>query len=142
MLWVGGAQGAGKTTFCRHQSRSHDLPLYPVDLWSYDHQARLPAGDSLDEQLARGPEAAADAFESVSRLRLDLMLGDVLARDLGTVPATVEGPQLLPGFAGRLPVGWGVWLAPQSGPHAPCPAGTAGEGGGARGQPGSEALAP
>jgi hypothetical protein len=115
MLWVGGAQGAGKTTFCRHLSRSHDLPLHPVDLWSYDHQARLPAGDSLDEQLARGPEAAADAFESVSRLRLDLMLGDVLARDLGTVPAIVEGPQLLPGFAGRLPVGWGVWLVPDPG---------------------------
>ena len=102
MLWVGGAQGAGKTTFCRHLSRSHDLPLHPVDLWSHDHQARLPAGDSLDEQLSRGPEAAADAFESVSRLRLDLMLGDVLARDLGTVPAIVGGADPIAGAPGRL----------------------------------------
>lgn len=67
MLWVGGAQGAGKSTLCWQLSRAHDLPLQPVDLWAYDHQARLPVGDTLDDQLARGPEAAADAFESVSR---------------------------------------------------------------------------
>lgn len=72
MLWVGGGQGAGKTTLSWHLSRANDLPLHRVDLWTYDHHARLPAGDSLDEQLARGPEAAADAFESVSRLRLEL----------------------------------------------------------------------
>ena len=66
MLWVGGAQGAGKTTWSWQQSRAYDLPLHTIDLWTYDHQARLPAGDSLDGQLARGPEAAADAFESAS----------------------------------------------------------------------------
>ena len=96
MLWVGGAQGAGKSTLCWHLSRANDLPLHPVDLWAYDHQARLPVGDTLGDQLARGPEAAADAFESVSRLRLGLVLDDILARDLGTVPAIVEGPQLTP----------------------------------------------
>jgi hypothetical protein len=81
-------------------------------LWAYDHQARLPAGDSLDEQLARGAEAAADAFESASRLRLELVLDDILARDLGKVPAIVEGPQLMPRFAGRLPSGRGAWPVP------------------------------
>ena len=112
MLWVGGGQGAGKTTLSWQLSRANDLPLHRVDLWAYDHQARLPAGDSLDEQLARGPEAAADAFESVSRLRLRLVLDDILARDLGKVPVIVEGPQLMPGFADRLPPGLGVWLVP------------------------------
>jgi hypothetical protein len=112
MLWVGGAQGAGKSTLCWHLSRASNLPLHPVDLWAYDHQARLPAGDTLDGQLARGPDAAADAFESVSQLRLGLLLGDIQSRDLGTVPAIVEGPQLMPGFAGGLPPGWGVWLVP------------------------------
>jgi hypothetical protein len=112
MLWVGGAQGAGKTTLCWRLSRLHDLPLHRVDLWTYDHQARMPAGEPLDKQLARGPDAAADAFESTSRLRLDLVLDDILARDLGEVPALVEGPQLMPGFAEQIPPGWGVWLVP------------------------------
>jgi hypothetical protein len=112
MLWVGGGQGAGKSTLAWHLSRVNDLPLHRVDLWAYDHQARLPAGDSLDEQLARGPEAAADAFESASRLRLELVLHDILARDLGKVPAIVEGPQLMPGLADQIPPGWAVWLVP------------------------------
>lgn len=112
MLWIGGGQGAGKTTLSWHLSRANDLPLHGIDLWTYDHQARMPAGDSLDEELARGPEAAADAFESRSRLRLKLALDDIAARDLGKVPALVEGPQLMPGFAARLPPGWCVWLLP------------------------------
>jgi hypothetical protein len=69
-------------------------------------------GDSLEEDLARGPGPAADAFESGSWLRLDLVLGDIAARDLGQVPALVEGPQLMPAFAARLPPGWCVWLLP------------------------------
>lgn len=112
MLWIGGGQGAGKTTLSWHLSRANDLPLHRIDLWTYDHQARMPAGDSLDEQLARGPEAAADAFESRSRLRLELVLDDIAARDLGQVPALVEGPQLTPGFAAQIPPGWAVWLLP------------------------------
>jgi len=111
MMWIGGGQGAGKTTLSWHLSRANDLPLHRIDLWTYDHEARMPAGDSLDEQLARGPEAAADAFESHSRLRLKLVLDDVAARDLGKVPALVEGPQLMPGFATQAP-GWCVWLLP------------------------------
>ncbi|MGH3398663.1 MAG: hypothetical protein ACRDPO_28650 [Streptosporangiaceae bacterium] len=94
MLWIGGPPGAGKSTLAWRLSRTGDLPLHPVDLWSYDHQARLPAGESLDVELARGPEAAADAFEAASRARLDLVLADIAARGLGPVPALVEGPQL------------------------------------------------
>ena len=112
MLWIGGGQGAGKTTLSWHLSRADDLPLHQIDLWSYDHRARVPAGESLGQQLAKGPEAAADAFESDSRLRLELVLGDIAARDLGRVPAIVEGPQLMPGFAAQLPLGWCVWLLP------------------------------
>lgn len=112
MLWIGGAQGAGKSTLAWDLSRTWDLPLHPVDLWAYDHQARLPPGPSLDEQLARGPEAAADAFEAVSRARLDLVLADIAARDLGPVPALVEGPQLTPELAARRPDGASVWLLP------------------------------
>jgi hypothetical protein len=115
MIWIGGAQGAGKSTWSWQLSRAHDLPLHAIDLWGYDHQARLPAGGSLDDELARGPEAAADAFESASRLRLELVRDDIRARDLGAVPAIVEGPQLMPGFAGELPPGWGVWLVPDPG---------------------------
>jgi hypothetical protein len=112
MLWIGGGQGAGKTTLSWELSREHDLPLHRIDSWTYDHFARMPVGDSLDEQLARGPEAAADAFESHSRLRLELVLDDIVGRDLGTVPALVEGPQLMPGLAAHVPSGWAVWLIP------------------------------
>jgi len=113
MLWIGGGQGAGKTTLSWHLSRADDLPLHPVDLWSYDHRARMPVGESLGQQLAKGPEAAADAFESDSRHRLELVLDDITARALGKVPAIVEGPQLMPAFAAQLPLGWGVWLLPE-----------------------------
>lgn len=112
MLWVGGGQGAGKTTLAWGLSRAYDLPLHGIDLWTYDHQARMTAAGSLEEQLARGPEAAADAFESHSRLRLALVLDDIAERDLDKVPAIVEGPQLMPGFAAQLPQGWCVWLLP------------------------------
>lgn len=112
MLWIGGGQGAGKTRLSWQLSRATDLPVHRVDLWSYVHHARLPAGESLGEQLARGAEAAADAFESVSSLRLEFVLDDVRARDLGQVPVIVEGPQLMPAFADQLPAGHGVWLVP------------------------------
>ena len=112
MLWIGGGQGAGKTILSWELSRASDLPLHRVDMWTYDHHARMPAGDSLDEQLARGPEAAADAFEAHSEGRLELVLHDIAARDLGKVPVIVEGPQLMPGFATQVPPGWCVWLLP------------------------------
>jgi hypothetical protein len=112
MLWIGGGQGAGKSTLAWALSRRHDLPLHPVDLWTYDHAARLPASASLDDELARGPERAADAFERTSRLRMRLVLEDLDDRGLGSVPALVEGPQLLPQAGGQLAAGHGIWLIP------------------------------
>jgi hypothetical protein len=72
----------------------------------------MPAAEPLDEQLARGAEAAADAFGTVSRARLGLVIADVRARGLGEVPAVVEGPQLTPALAEPVPRGWAVWLIP------------------------------
>lgn len=112
MIWIGGGQGAGKSTLSWQLSRAYDLPLHRIDLWAYDHLARMPAGDSLDRELARGAESAAAAFGAHSRLRLELVLDDVVERDLGPVPAIVEGPQLMPDLAARLAPGWGVWLLP------------------------------
>ncbi len=57
MLWVGGGQGAGKTTLSWRLSRAHDLPLHRIDMWTYDHQARMPAADSLEEQLVSQRDA-------------------------------------------------------------------------------------
>jgi hypothetical protein len=68
MLWVGGGQGAGKTTLAWHLSRASDVPVHRIDLWTYDHAERMPATETLDEQLTRGA-AAADAFEAHSRSR-------------------------------------------------------------------------
>ena len=45
-------------------------------------------------------------------LRLELVLRDILARDLDEVPAIVESPQLMPGFGERVPPGWAVGLVP------------------------------
>jgi hypothetical protein len=112
MLWIGGAQGAGKSTLAWALARAYDLPLHPVDMWAYDHAGRMPARESLEDELARGPEAAADAFEATSRVRLGLVVADIVARGLGEVPALVEGPQLSPALAGPLPAGYGVWLVP------------------------------
>jgi hypothetical protein len=112
MLWIGGAQGAGKSTLAWVLAHEHDLPLHPVDLWAYDHQARMPAAESLDEQLARGAEAAADAFQAVSSARLRLVIADVRARGLSAVAAVVEGPQLIPALAAPVPHGSAVWLIP------------------------------
>lgn len=110
MIWIGGVQGSGKSTLAWRISREHDLPLHRIDSWTYDHLARLPPNESLDEELARGAQHAADAFLATSRRRLALVVADVRARELGSVPALVEGPQLAPELAEPLPKGHGVWL--------------------------------
>ncbi len=112
MIWIGGAPGAGKSTLAWKISRAYDLPLHPVDLWAYDHAGRLPPTAGLDDELAAGATRAADSFEADAARRLALVVEDVRARELGAVPALVEGPQLLPTFSGELPTGRGVWLVP------------------------------
>lgn len=113
MVWIGGAPGAGKSTIARRLARELDLPLHPVDLWTYDHVGRMPPLRPLDEDLAEGPEFAADAFVRIGRTRLELVVEDVRARELGQVPALVEGPQLYPSMvAGGVRAA--VWLLPDA----------------------------
>ena len=112
MVWIGGAPGAGKSTIARGLARRADLPLHPVDLWTYAHLDRLPPLRPLTEELAEGPDSAAKAFVGVARLRLDLVVADVRERDLGDVPAVVEGPQLFPSMADSVPAA--VWLLPDA----------------------------
>ncbi|MFF1822922.1 hypothetical protein ACFVWG_36830 [Kribbella sp. NPDC058245] len=112
MVWIGGAPGAGKSTIARDLARRGDLPLHPIDLWTYAHLDRMPAPEPLEVQLARGPASATDSFVRIARLRVELVVADVRARSLGEVPALVEGPQLFPSMAGAVPAA--VWLAPDA----------------------------
>ncbi|MDX2968980.1 hypothetical protein [Kribbella solani] len=112
MVWIGGALGAGKSTIARELARQCDLPLHPIDLWTYAHLDRLPPLRPLADELAQGPEYAADAFVQTARLRLELVVADVRGRALGDVPALVEGPQLFPSMADG--VSAAVWLVPDA----------------------------
>lgn len=112
MVWIGGAPGAGKSTIARGLARRGDLPLHPIDLWTYAHLDRLPPLRPLAEDLAEGPEYAAEAFVRIARLRLELVVADVRERSLGDVPALVEGPQLFPSMADGVEAA--VWLVPDS----------------------------
>ena len=112
MAWIGGAPGAGKSTIARDIARRWDLPLHPVDLWTYDHVGRMPPMRPLAEDLAEGPTFAASAFVEIARQRLELVALDVRGRGLGDVPALVEGPQLFPSMADG--VAAAVWLLPDA----------------------------
>lgn len=112
MVWIGGAPGAGKSTIARDLARRTDLPLHPVDLWTYDHVGRMPPLRPLAQDLAEGPVFAAEAFVKIARTRLELVAADVQARGLGDVPALVEGPQLFPSMADE--VAAAVWLVPDA----------------------------
>src|SRR4051794_36818861 len=96
MIWIGGGQGAGKSTLTQRLAPSRDLPVQHIDAFTYVHLDRLPPQPALDEQLAEGPEAAADWWDRISAARLTLVVEDIAARALTPVPTLVEGPQLTP----------------------------------------------
>ncbi len=109
MLWIGGSPGAGKSTIARRLARGGDLPLHPVDLWTYDHLDRVEVYRRLAGEPTESPEAAAEVFVEISRARLPVVVEDVQARGLGEVPALVEGPQLFPSML-RPDVRAAIWL--------------------------------
>jgi hypothetical protein len=111
MFWIGGNPGSGKSTIARRLAHELDLPLHPVDAYTYDHVRRLgDLGPPLDEVLARGPDAAAAEFERVSALRLPTVLDDVRRAAVGDVPTLVEGPQLHPDALAAVAPSGSIWL--------------------------------
>lgn len=85
MIWVGGVQGAGKSTVAQVLATAYDLPVHHVDAFTYAHLDRMASAPTLDEQLALGPEAAADWWDRITAGRLALVGQDVAARGLSPV---------------------------------------------------------
>lgn len=110
MIWIGGVQGAGKSTLAQRLATARDLPVQHIDAFTYAHLERLPPQPTLDDQLAEGPDAAADWWERISEARIRLVVEDIARRDLTDVPSLVEGPQLTPSAADDFGVAAAVWL--------------------------------
>lgn len=124
VLWIGGAQGAGKSTAARAFAHRTGLRLYFVDAFTYSHAERAETGPypamrafaakTMDERWFHPkPEEMADEFLEYSRDRFRMILDDL--RALPTEPGIVaEGPQLLPELVAPLlarPEA-AIWLVP------------------------------
>ena len=124
VLWIGGAQGAGKSTAARAFAHRKGLRLYFVDAFTYSHAERAETGPypamrvfaekTMDERwLHPEPEEMADEFVEYSRDRFRMVLDDL--RGLPSQPAIVaEGPQLLPELVTPLlaEAEAAIWLVP------------------------------
>lgn len=124
MLWIGGAQGAGKSTAAHAFAHRKGLRLYFVDAFTYSHAERAETGPyaamqafaakTMDERwLYPEPEEMAAEFVEYSRDRFRMVLDDLEA--LPSQPAiVVEGPQLLPELVAPLLTrpDAAVWLVP------------------------------
>lgn len=124
VLWIGGAQGAGKSTAAQNFAHRNGLRLYLVDTFTYSHMERAETGSypvmrtfgakTMDERwLHPEPEELADDFVDYSRERFRMIVDDL--RALPSEPAIVaEGPQLLPELVAPLLVrpDSAVWLVP------------------------------
>jgi hypothetical protein len=123
-IWIGGAQGAGKSTAARAFAHGKGLRLYLVDAFTFSHAERAETGPypamrafgakSMDERwLQPAPEEMTDEFLEYSRERFRMILDDL--RGLPNEPAIVaEGPQLLPDLVAPLlqRPDAAVWLLP------------------------------
>jgi hypothetical protein len=123
VLWIGGGQGAGKTTVARAIAHRHGLRLYHVDAFTFAHAERAEAGPypamrrfsalTMDERWVQpDPPAMVEEFLEYSRERFVMILDDL--RGFPLTPGIVaDGPQLLPELvapiAGRDAA---VWLIP------------------------------
>jgi hypothetical protein len=124
VLWIGGGQGAGKTSVARTIAHRHGLRVYHVDArgWAHVEQAEgggypamtVFAAKSLDERwVEQEPPVMVEEFLAYSRDRFRMIVDDL--RALPTRPGIVaEGPQLLPALVAPLLVrpDAAVWLLP------------------------------
>jgi hypothetical protein len=127
ILWIGGAQGAGKSTAARIFAHHAGLRLYLVDAFTYSHAERAETGPfptmrafgqkTMDERwLHPEPEEMAEEFLAYARERFQMIVDDL--RALPREPAIVaEGPHLLPELVAPLVASpqAAVWLVPT--PH-------------------------
>lgn len=122
VLWIGGGCGAGKSTVARSLAHRLDLRLYPVDAYTFDHQARaadLPATRALTKAtfaqrwLEPSSDEQVERFVAHATERFALILED-LARIPASPGVVVEGPQLLPDLLGARLASpkHAVWLLP------------------------------
>jgi predicted kinase len=109
VLWLGGGCGAGKTTVARALAHRLGLRLYPVDAFSFEHEARAraaPEGSFPTMQAAAAMTYAqrwvepdvqeqADVFVRYARERHALVLADLEALPASPL-VLAEGPGLLP----------------------------------------------
>jgi hypothetical protein len=123
VFWLGGGSGAGKTTLARAVAGRLDLRVYHVDVYGFDHVARMAEGPfprtqafnamTYDDRWLRAPEVLAEEFLAISAERMALVVEDLAA--LGAGPTVItEGPQLLPGLVAPLLANpeAAVWLLP------------------------------
>jgi hypothetical protein len=124
VLWIGGGQGAGKTTVARMIAHRHGLRVYHVDArtWAHAERAGSPgfpamaafAAKTLGERwVNQEPAAMVEEFRATSHDRFRMVLDDLHA--LPSRPGiVVEGPQLFPEFVAPhlTRPGAAVWLVP------------------------------
>jgi hypothetical protein len=123
VFWIGGPPNSGKTSVARRLARKHDLRLYNMDAYTYDHHHRsLAAGLPLaskweamspDQRWLDAPEQLAALGIAMNEERFALILEDL--RRLPSAPAVVvEGAPLLPWLVSEhlASRGHGVWLIP------------------------------
>jgi hypothetical protein len=124
VLWVGGGQGAGKTTVARTIAHRHGLRVYHVDARTWAHAERAEgvgfpamaafAAKTLEERwVDQEPQAMVEEFLAYSRDRFRMIVQDLCA--LPSSPGIVaEGPQLLPDLVAPLLArpDAAIWLIP------------------------------